>query len=283
MNLDSLFSLKFSGDIFYFFIFIFGSCIGSFLNVVIYRLPIMLKNIAYNDAVDFIENSVNVQKITDKFNLSYPPSHCPRCKNNIPSWANVPILGFFFTRMRCHYCHLPISFRYPLIETITALLFLSASIIMPNILAMGLAFIYISISVSLGLISYDKNHLPKSLSITLLWLGLLANTQNLFTSMLSQSIIGAVLGFILGILLSSIFHNKYKYSLKSIYLILQDNMDIGILASIIGAWFGYIKILEDLVVVFIIYALTYKISKPKLGSFYLSILMSLAALLSIFV
>lgn len=278
MTINDLFSIKFSGTAFYLMVFIFGSCIGSFLNVVIYRLPIMLKNIAYNEAIDFMEDSANVNKATKKFNLSHPQSHCPRCKNNIPVWANVPILGFFFTKMRCHYCQLPISFRYPLVEAATALLFVAASITMPNILALIGACIYLSIFIALGLISYDKNQIPKSLSITLLWIGIFANTQDIFMIAIANSVIGTVLGFIVTVIFSySVRINPDTNSHPFL------NLDAAILASIIGAWFGYIIVAFALIIAFIIYSVAYLISKRQVSKFYLSVLICLMGIVSLFI
>ena len=176
-------------------IFIFGSCIGSFLNVVIYRLPIMIKNTEYNDALDFLENST--PRVTQKFNLSYPSSHCPQCKNTIPFWANIPIIGYFITKMRCHHCHLHIPFRYPLVELTTAAMFLGISCLQPNLFILCFDFIFISIMICCILISYDGNSIPSSLTLSLLWLGILINTKLNFAPTLAASVIGAISGHLL--------------------------------------------------------------------------------------
>lgn len=271
---------------FFVIIFIFGSCIGSFLNVVIYRLPIIIKNNEYNDALDFLEDQA--PKTIKKFNLSYPSSHCPQCKSQIPFWANIPIIGYFITKMRCHHCHLHIPFRYPLVEATTAAMFWGISYLQPNLFILSCCLILISIITCCILISYDGNHLPSSLTLPLLWIGILINTKFNFAPTLTTSVIGAISGyfliqvFLLILALADVM--SFRQSLKSMRLHIQkiwitgfktkNINDTAILTAAIGGCFGYIAILQIIVPATIIFLL-YNLISPKLKTLNLTILIGI--------
>src|SRR5690349_5480073 len=99
-------------------------CIGSFLNVVIYRLPIMINNAWRKDCHEFLEitSEANEDKTPEPFNLAIPRSSCPSCKNTIRAWQNIPIISYLLLKGRCAYCKNAISLRYPFIELSTAIL-----------------------------------------------------------------------------------------------------------------------------------------------------------------
>ena len=99
-------------------LFVLGLVIGSFLNVVIYRLPIILKHKWQND--------ISAYDKAAPFNLLYPRSHCPKCSTKIPEWSNIPLVGFFILRGKCFFCKVKIPIRYPLVELVTGLLFIIA-------------------------------------------------------------------------------------------------------------------------------------------------------------
>lgn len=242
-------------------IFIIGSCIGSFLNVVIYRLPLMIKNEEYNLAIDFLEDTS--PKITTKFNLSYPKSHCPKCKKSIPFWANIPILGYFITKMRCHYCHIHIPARYPCVEFITAGMFFTLGYIEANLLILTLGLIFISLLICIILISYDKNPIPNILTCILLWIGVLVNIKFNFAGSLILSIIGAVSGYIIIRLCCKILTTLNKN--------LKEENATAILAAALGSWFGYfamLKIIIPATILFILYNLIFnKFKKLPLALF----------------
>lgn len=211
-------------------LFVFGTIIGSFLNVVIYRLPVMLKNKWHNECVELLgENTCPI--ITERINLMHPSSHCPSCKAKIPFWANVPILGYFLLNAKCFNCKTKISVRYPLIELATGLLFLTASYLSNDTLILPALLVFLSFSVCLILIDYDTYILPDELTLTLMWLGILINLHGLFSGSLENSILGAVGGYML---FWSIFW-IFKIITK------RDGMGYGdfkFLAAIL-AWIGY--------------------------------------------
>ncbi len=163
--------------IFYLIVFIFSICVGSFLNVVIWRLPIKLNQEWTIMAKEFLNQELEEPKT---FNLFFPHSHCPQCKQDLKAWHNIPILSFIFLKRRCYYCKKIIPYRYPLVELTTGLLSLVVAYEFGPTLAMlcGLLFTYILIS--LALIDFDTQLLPDELTIPLIWLGLLINTQGVF-------------------------------------------------------------------------------------------------------
>ena len=96
-----------------------GLCIGSFLNVVIYRLPVMMQRQWDNECCSLNQQPL---KHSDKFNLATPASRCPKCGHKIRIWENIPVISWLFLKAKCSNCHSPISIRYPLVELATGLL-----------------------------------------------------------------------------------------------------------------------------------------------------------------
>src|SRR3990167_7295360 len=102
------------------FVFIFCAMIGSFLNVVIYRYPIMLEHEWRHECLT--ELNLPLPENTLPFNICFPVSHCPHCKKSIPVWFNIPILSYLLLRGKCHHCKTTISLQYFLVEILTPLL-----------------------------------------------------------------------------------------------------------------------------------------------------------------
>lgn len=171
---------------------LFGLLIGSFLNVVVYRLPLMgqreLENYIAHEAGKELPHQ-------DRFNLMVPRSSCPHCGHRITALENIPIVSWLFLRGKCSACKAPISARYPVVEAVTGLL--SAFVIWH--LGSGwmglasLAFTYVLIA--LTLIDYDTKTLPDDLTYPLLWLGLLVNLNGTFVP-LRDAVIGAMAGYL---------------------------------------------------------------------------------------
>lgn len=155
--------------------------VGSFLNVLIYRLPVMMQEEWREHCCELLAIKEEPQK--NKINLFLPRSFCPGCNNQIKAWHNIPVLSYLFLKGRCAFCAHPISIRYPLIELGTMLLSLFAFWHVQ--FTMQLPFVLLAIWIIIALIFIDLDHqlLPDSLTLGLLWLGLIANTQNLFTSL----------------------------------------------------------------------------------------------------
>ena len=219
---------------------LFGLIIGSFLNVVIHRFPVMLKsawledNFGCNDDEligDEFDSDYKGSPIKrSSYNLWYPPSHCPRCMSKIPYWANIPILGYFFAKGLCVECKKPISKQYLLVEALTAVLFMFAGIIFYDSLVLLCYLIFISFVVCLIFIDFNTFFLPNHLTLSLLWLGLILNTKGIINSSLSDAVWGAVVGYSSLWLLCFIFRTITK----------KDGMGYGDFkfSAAMLAWFG---------------------------------------------
>jgi leader peptidase (prepilin peptidase) / N-methyltransferase len=223
-------------------LFLFGLIIGSFLNVVIYRLPIILNRHQHNECVGIL--GVDMPLYLEKFSLLFPFSHCTACKAHVPFWSNIPLIGYFLLNGRCYNCRTKISIRYPLIELLTAILFVLTGYIHNDIVILPGLLFFTSIVLCLILIDYDTFLLPDELTLSLLWLGLLFNLQGVFAGSLVNAVIGAVVGYML---LWLVFWG-FKLITK------RDGMGYGdfkFLAAIL-AWIGY----QGLVPVLLISSLT---------------------------
>lgn len=168
---------------------ILGLIIGSFLNVVIYRLPIILKNEYKKNCLEYFGNE------SPTITLSIPRSYCPQCKNMITWWQNIPVISYILLRGKCSHCQTIIPWRYPAIEILSCL----TTILVTLYFGIGIKTIVILL-LTWGLIAaifIDLEHqlLPDNITLSLLWLGLLSNTANIFTTP-TNSIIGAASGYL---------------------------------------------------------------------------------------
>ncbi|GAB1259437.1 prepilin peptidase [Aurantivibrio plasticivorans] len=211
-----------------FICFILGSIVGSFLNVVILRLPKMMENGWKEDCCDLLEI---VQK--DKpspYNLIFPSSHCPKCNHKIRAWENIPMLSYLFLRGKCSGCATGISVRYPLVELATGMLSGFAAWHFGATLAMLLVLVLIWSLITLTMIDIDTQLLPDNITLPLLWLGLIANCFELFVP-LHDAVIGAAAGYLS---LWSVFW-LFKLITK------KEGMGYGDfkLLAAFGAWLGW--------------------------------------------
>ncbi len=237
-SIISLFEINFIFRIFT--LFVLGLCVGSFLNVVVYRLPIILQKTWRNQCVEVLGNECQLDIDNSKFNLSYPSSHCPQCKSKIPAWTNIPIIGFILLRGKCINCKSKISFRYPIVELLTSILFALVGYHFTDIWVMTGSLIYIGIMLSLMLIDLDTFLLPDELTLPLLWIGLLFNLHGAISGSLINSVVGAMLGYMI---LWSLYW-CFKLITK------KEGMGYGdfkILAAI-GAWLGWQNLVSVLLV-----------------------------------
>jgi leader peptidase (prepilin peptidase)/N-methyltransferase len=172
---------------------LFALAMGSFLNVVIYRLPRMLETAWRHECAEALDQAP-VPLLGERLTLSSPESRCPQCGHPIRPWENIPLLSYLLLRGRCSSCHDTISVRYPLVEAVTALL--SVLIVWRFGLgweaAAGLVLTWGLIA--LVLIDYDTQLLPDVITLPLLWIGLLLSLTGLFTDSHS-AILGAALGY----------------------------------------------------------------------------------------
>ncbi|OHU88582.1 MULTISPECIES: prepilin peptidase [Pseudoalteromonas] len=172
-------------------------CIGSFLNVVIYRLPVMM-NKQWRDECKLIlsDESPEPKHIqAETFNLAAPGSHCPNCNTKIKFWQNIPLLSWLLLRGKCAHCKTTISVRYPLVELGTALVSLFVA---QHFGATPQCVLFLVLTWALiALIFIDIDHmlLPDQITLPLLWLVLLASVQGL-TIAPKDAIIGAAVGYL---------------------------------------------------------------------------------------
>jgi len=170
--------------------------VGSFLNVLIHRLPIMLERGWRQEFADYFEQPLTPDGYPSPYNLWVPRSACPHCGHALGAAENIPLLSWLWQRGRCRHCHQPVSFRYPLVELLSALAGLAvASQFAPG--APLLAALLLSWTLlALTFIDLDKLLLPDQLTLPLLWGGLLFNLVGGFVS-LEEAVAGAMVGYLL--------------------------------------------------------------------------------------
>jgi leader peptidase (prepilin peptidase)/N-methyltransferase len=206
---------------------LFGLLLGSFLNVVIHRLPIMMQREWDND---FAEASGKPPVHTERYNLMVPRSACPHCQHQITALENIPVLSWLALRGKCSNCKAPISPRYPLVELLTGAL--SALVVWQ--LGSGWAglagLVLLYVLVALTFIDFDTQLLPDDLTYPLIWAGLLVNLDGTFVP-LRSAVIGAVAGYL------SLWSVYWLYKL----LRQREGMGYGdfMLLAGLGAWMGW--------------------------------------------
>lgn len=206
---------------------VFGLLVGSFLNVVIHRMPKMMeqewrRNCAELHGHDVVE--------APPYNLLVPASTCPACGHAIRAWENIPLLSYAWLRGKCSGCGTRISPRYPMVEALSGLLAgLSAWQFGPGWAALA-AMLFVFALVALTFIDFDTHLLPDDITLPLLWLGLLVNAGGVFTD-LASAVVGAVAGYLV---------------LWTVYWLFKlatgkEGMGYGDfkLLAAIGAWFGW--------------------------------------------
>jgi len=168
--------------------------IGSFLNVVIYRLPRMMEQSWSEECRIYLGLKPHTEH--EKLNLYLPFSHCPHCKKNIRPWHNIPLLSYLWLKGKCAYCKAHISIRYPLVEALTCIV--SVYVVWKFGISWqalsALAFTWICIC--LTFVDLDHHLLPDQLTLSLLWLGLFSSLYVLFTDS-HDAIIGAIAGYLI--------------------------------------------------------------------------------------
>lgn len=205
-----------------------GLCLGSFLNVVIRRLPKMLEREWQQQAAELRGETPSGHEA--RFNLLTPGSHCPSCGHRLRAWENLPLLGWLLLRGRCAACGVRIPVRYPMVELITGLL-CAAAVLQFGVSGAALGAVTLCCAlVALTFIDLDTQLLPDDITLPLLWIGLGFNLFGVFTT-LESAVIGAAAGYL---------------SLWSIYWVFRlatgrEGMGYGDfkLLAALGAWFGW--------------------------------------------
>ena len=223
---------------------VIGLIIGSFLNVVIYRLPRMMElewkaqcRLLLEENVEEETKRIEPDQLKEptnseqeSFNLLFPNSHCPNCNHEIKPWENIPVLSYLFLKGHCSQCQTKIPFRYPAIEIVTGIL--SAVVAFkfgPSWQCLTILFLTWAL-ITLSLIDFDHMLLPDEITLLFLWIGLVINLKGLFVP-LDQAVMGACLGYL---------------SLWSFYWLFKivtgkEGMGYGDfkLLALLGAWMGW--------------------------------------------
>lgn len=210
------------------FLLVLGLMVGSFLNVVIYRLPLMMESRWRQDCCELLE--VQQESKDETLNLATPNSHCPHCKAPIKPWQNIPVLSYLMLGGKCGNCEAPISPRYPIMELVTGLMTMSLFWFFPPTLVLLGAMLFTWILITLTMIDFDTQLLPDDLTLPLLWLGLLFNLQGGFVS-LTDAVLGAMAGYLI------------LWSIYWLFKLLTGKEGMGYgdfkLLAALGAWLGW--------------------------------------------
>ena len=207
---------------------VLGLLIGSFLNVVIYRLPKMLER---QWASECAELTGQAAPDAEPFNLLVPRSRCQKCGHQIKWYENMPVLSYVFLRGKCSSCGTPISLRYPLVELVTGLLFAWCIWRWGWNASGALWCLFSALLIVMTLIDWDTTLLPDNLTLPLLWAGLIGSALHWIPVSLSDSIWGAVAGYM------SLWLVYWAFKLVTG----KEGMGYGDLKlfAALGAWFGW--------------------------------------------
>lgn len=224
----------------YFFVGLLGLCVGSFLNVVIYRTPLMMRQEWRKESAQFWQEEADLPQVHKdalsqltaqdaSIGLSYPPSRCSACHHAIRFYENIPIISWLCLKGKCSRCHTPIAIRYPMVELATAIL--SVLVVMTlGVNVQGiLALVFTWFLIGLSGIDFDTQLLPDRLVYPLGMIGLSANAFSVYATPAS-AILGGVLGFLL------------FYVVAKLYMIVKKIEGMGFgdfkLLAVIGMWTG---------------------------------------------
>lgn len=222
--------------------FLFSLLVGSFLNVVIHRVPLMLERQWAEQAAEFTSATpdqlvpaanIGVDGKYQRFNLITPRSRCPHCGHQITALENIPILSWMVLRGKCAQCRAPISARYPAVELLTGLMGAIAIAFFGATWAGLGALILTWMLIALTFIDFDTQLLPDDMTLPLLWIGLIFNLGGVFAP-LKDAVIGAILGYML------------LWSIYWLFKLITGKEGMGYgdfkLLAALGAWFGWQQI-----------------------------------------
>lgn len=238
---------------------VLGLLVGSFLNVVVYRLPVMMQREWRMQAREYLELPADADGA--RFNLMWPASRCPHCNHRIRAWENVPVISWLVLRGKCSSCSAPISYRYPLVELACGVLSGYIAWHFGFTVQAGTMLVLTWGLLAASMIDVDHQLLPDSIVLPLLWLGLILNTQALFAP-LTDALWGAVAGYL---------------SLWSVYWLFKlitgkEGMGYGDfkLLAMLGAWGGWqvlpLTILLSSVVGAVLGTITLRMQKAENGT-----------------
>lgn len=208
----------------------FGLSIGSFLNVVVHRLPIMLKQEWQSEAKLLLDVQVPGKQESKRYNLVTPRSACPACGQPISAIHNIPLISYLLLKGRCASCQARIALRYPLLELVTGVATVTViSVLGPTMQGMLACLLTYSL-IALSQIDFETKLLPDDITLPILWLGLIANIYDTFTD-LQSAVIGTVLGYLA---LWTVYQGFRVITGK-------EGMGFGDfkLLALLGAWLGW--------------------------------------------
>jgi leader peptidase (prepilin peptidase)/N-methyltransferase len=184
---------------------VFGLCIGSFLNVVIHRLPRMMEREWQAQCAELAGTALPEEgPENSRYNLVRPRSACPACGHRIRAWENVPLVSWLALRGRCSACGARISARYPLVELLAGLgAAYAAARFGPSLAALAAA-LFIWFTIALAFIDQDTGYLPDDLTLPLVWIGLVANLGGAFVP-LEDAVIGAAAAYLFLWMVNALF------------------------------------------------------------------------------
>jgi leader peptidase (prepilin peptidase)/N-methyltransferase len=204
-----------------------GLMVGSFLNVVIHRLPKMMEREWHAQCAELSGESISESA---PYNLLVPRSACPHCQHAIGALENIPVISYLMLRGKCKGCGAHISARYPIVEILSGILSAYAAWHFGFGLAAGAALIMVWALIALTFIDFDTQLLPDAITLPLLWLGLLLNINATFTS-LTDAVIGAIAGYLV------------LWSVYWLFKLVTGKEGMGYgdfkLLAAIGAWLGW--------------------------------------------
>lgn len=207
---------------------ILGLMVGSFLNVVIYRLPKMMEREWHNNCLELQGKDIPEQ---EKLTLAKPRSACPKCGHKITALENVPIISYLVLRGKCKGCGTKIGLRYPFVEALTGALVGLVAWKFGYSYTTLFAWVFTLALIALTFIDFDTQLLPDDITLPLLWLGLLFNINNTGFIDLKSAVIGAVVGYMV------------LWSVYWLFKIVTGKEGMGFgdfkLLAAIGAWFGW--------------------------------------------
>lgn len=206
-----------------------GLCVGSFLNVVVHRLPKMMERDWRLQCAELRGEPVPVEE-PPTYNLAVPRSACPACGHRIGALENVPLVSWLVQKGRCRACRAPISARYPVVEALGGLLAAYAVWRFGLTPSAAAACVFLWMLVALTFIDFDTQLLPDSLTLPLLWAGLIANWFRLFVP-LEEAVLGAVAGYLA------------LWSVYWLFRLIRGKEGMGYgdfkLLAALGAWLGW--------------------------------------------
>jgi leader peptidase (prepilin peptidase)/N-methyltransferase len=215
--------------VFLFVVGAYGLIVGSFLNVVIHRLPQMLDREWHSQCRELLQLP-EAENTAVKYNLVTPGSRCPHCGHRIRAWENIPVFSYVLLRGRCSECRQKIALRYPLIETATAAFSVATAWHFGVSVETLAALLLVWALIPLAIIDYDHKILPDSITLPFLWLGLIVASLGVFTD-LRSALFGAVAGYLS---LWLVYHGFRLLTGK-------EGMGFGDfkLFALFGAWMGW--------------------------------------------